>query len=463
LIQQNPQLQQVVLPNPTVTLAIAPQLSGALQAKSLTSGLSIPPMKSFKSFVQTLGDDLSPEVFTGKYEQYQLKYLEDFSDAFFNAHKKEEWFRERYDPLKLVELEQSTAEWAVAESINFKASIIGNPTKFIKSVCLDPVHPDVVKSSSQSEKLISGHEDRIVQLNGIPERCSKNQLKAFILNALSNPSKNKYSNDDNARQPIDGIAPCLPPERILISQPSWQRDASPRFERYAWLIMPSVDATHEAVSRLRNLIVQIRAPDNFHSTINPVVLDFTLQATVKTLGQTRNSLPDFMSQALRVEADTLQALALAELIDEERNIPEEARLVAILEAPEVIAAGFPKPTDKLDVCISYLRRVHFIAFYGGRRFLDEGHLLMNFPNIMYRSVPYIPVSESTNKSASEENGPNSAVSDETESSQAVAEAEKNISSDPSTQVTGESTEISVDANEVSELSHARLEGNRNDL
>ena len=141
-----------MLPNPTVTLAIAPQLSGALQAKSLTSGLSIPPMKSFKSFVQTLGDDLSPEVFTGKYEQYQLKYLEDFSDAFFNAHKKEEWFRERYDPLKLVELEQSTAEWAVAESINFKASIIGNPTKFIKSVCLDPVHPDVVKSSSRKLK-----------------------------------------------------------------------------------------------------------------------------------------------------------------------------------------------------------------------------------------------------------------------------------------------------------------------
>ena len=30
-----------------------------------------------------------------------------------------------------------------------------------------------------------------------------------------------------------------------------------------------------------------------------------------------------------------------------------------------------KPTDKLDIAIAYLRRVHFVNFYGGRRYRDE--------------------------------------------------------------------------------------------
>ena len=45
------------------------------------------------------------------------------------------------------------------------------------------------------------------------------------------------------------------------------------------------------------------------------------------------------------------------------------------------------PTDKLDISIGYLRRVHFVTFYGAKRYRDEAHMLSMAPSV--GTVPFL--------------------------------------------------------------------------
>jgi hypothetical protein len=64
------------------------------------------------------------------------------------------------------------------------------------------------------------------------------------------------------------------------------------------------------------------------------------------------------------------------LLDEDRNVPEETKLATLLDPliTPLISNSLKKPTDKLDIAISYLRKVHFVSFYGGRRYRDEVYI-----------------------------------------------------------------------------------------
>lgn len=61
-------------------------------------------------------EELTPEQFQRKYDEYQFQYTVDFSNHFFESNKCEEWFRERYDPTLLVQSEQDVKMWSAAES-----------------------------------------------------------------------------------------------------------------------------------------------------------------------------------------------------------------------------------------------------------------------------------------------------------------------------------------------------------
>lgn len=57
---------------------------------------------------------------------------------------------------------------------------------------------------------------------------------------------------------------------------------------------------------------------------------------------------------------------------------------AILEAILTLAVqkdALKYPTDKLDISIAYLRRVHFVTFYGAKRYRDEAHMLSMAPSV----------------------------------------------------------------------------------
>ncbi len=75
-----------------------------------------------------------------KYLEYQKEYVNEFDKTFFRKHMREEWFRERYDPVFALEAEKSTSQWAAAQSQVFQTSLVQNPGYFLTSVSLDAVN-----------------------------------------------------------------------------------------------------------------------------------------------------------------------------------------------------------------------------------------------------------------------------------------------------------------------------------
>jgi hypothetical protein len=62
-----------------------------------------PQMMSFKQFLQTLNSEaggtlVSNEVANSRYNEYKIQFRREQVQAFFNAHKNEEWFKFRYHP-----------------------------------------------------------------------------------------------------------------------------------------------------------------------------------------------------------------------------------------------------------------------------------------------------------------------------------------------------------------------------
>lgn len=101
-------------------------------------------------------------------------------------------------------------------------------------------------------------------------------------------------------------------------------------------------------------------------------------------------LPEFLSSTGRVTFDTARALELASNLDFDRSVPEQTRLCTTLAR---LQQYFSEDrvlellhSDELDICIAYLRRVHFVVYYSGRKYRDEAHLLSQSPGVICRSA-----------------------------------------------------------------------------
>ena len=60
-----------------------------------------------------------------RYEEYHLRYVKEFSETFFHGNKSQEWFKDRYDPLKMQEQEADNVAWALKESVALKKCLRG--------------------------------------------------------------------------------------------------------------------------------------------------------------------------------------------------------------------------------------------------------------------------------------------------------------------------------------------------
>jgi len=365
-------------------------------------GGRMPPLMSFKTFAQSQREDVTQDSLQRLYDQYCWSYLQDFSKAFFSASMAEEWFQERYNPLHIHRLERDATEWGVAEAARIKQSVLSHPHATVGAMSLEPqttssgrhlqqratTEKEAVLDKSRDEyralnisgKHFSGHEHRAVYICGVHACCPKQIFKNLILEALAVGNGTSHTH-----------TPLPAPERIIIAQPLWSTRFIEKFERYAWVIMPTEQSARAASTILKDLKLNVPGPIDPH-TGEPqprVAMSFSITATIHT---TRNSLilPDHISHGLRVQMDTEKAQELARLLDEEKNIPQQSRLEAILSAAQE-AEALKLPTDKLDVSIAYLRRVHFMTFYGAKRYRDEAHMLTMAPSVVHRTKPFVPI------------------------------------------------------------------------
>ena len=156
--------------------------------------------------------------------------------------------------------------------------------------------------------------------------------------------------------------------------------------RTAWVVLPTATLAREAVGILRDLEVKVPSLPDPNTGNSGTAFSFAIQATIHVSRQAP-ILPDFMGSSSRVRSDIIRATLLANLLDEDREIPAGQRLSDILLDSNVVEA-IKRPVDHLDIAIAYLRRVHFVVFYSGRRYRDEAHLLVMAPAVVFRSRPY---------------------------------------------------------------------------
>jgi hypothetical protein len=112
------------------------------------------PMESFKRFSRKPEHDTrSISEIETLYDEYQIQYAYTVSNNFFENHKVEEWFLERYDPLRQHSLEENACAWAAAESERFFQSVVQDPLEALKACCLEPVISSIISTDG---KLVLG-------------------------------------------------------------------------------------------------------------------------------------------------------------------------------------------------------------------------------------------------------------------------------------------------------------------
>ncbi|XP_027339825.1 serrate RNA effector molecule-like isoform X4 [Abrus precatorius] len=59
-------------------------------------------LMSYKQFIQELEDDILPAEAERRYQEYKSEYISTQKRAYFNAHKDEEWLKDKYHPTNLL-------------------------------------------------------------------------------------------------------------------------------------------------------------------------------------------------------------------------------------------------------------------------------------------------------------------------------------------------------------------------
>jgi hypothetical protein len=204
------------------------------------------PLMSFNEFKSKQSNNASIDDIQTRYHEKCTLYVNDFSDNFFNNNKKEEWFQDRYNPVKIYNQEAYTKTWAALESENMFNDLSTSPVEVIKAMCLDlptsfnidgirnvknskdegtdtivnEVSISSISKDDEEDKVIStkhingghiaGHEKRTIYLNYIHANCQKSVFTNTIIDAFT-----------EAKIPS--------PIRVVISQPVWNKHS--KFER----------------------------------------------------------------------------------------------------------------------------------------------------------------------------------------------------------------------------------------
>lgn len=111
----------------------------------------VPPLKpllSYKNFILHQADDVSPEQYQFRYNEYQLQYCQDVSNHFFESAKLDEWFHDRYNPVAQQEKHAEMTAWSQREAQKFTESFLQQPESAVASCRLSLQSADA--SSGQS-------------------------------------------------------------------------------------------------------------------------------------------------------------------------------------------------------------------------------------------------------------------------------------------------------------------------
>ncbi|KAH6814266.1 C2H2 zinc-finger protein SERRATE [Perilla frutescens var. frutescens] len=110
-------------------------------------------MMSYKQFIQELEDDILPSEAERRYQEYKTEYISTQKRTYFNAHKDEEWFKNKYHPTNLLAVIERRNELARKLAKDFQLDLQNG------SLDLGPAFtPASAKKEEQASELNSDDE-----------------------------------------------------------------------------------------------------------------------------------------------------------------------------------------------------------------------------------------------------------------------------------------------------------------
>ncbi|XP_051143099.1 serrate RNA effector molecule-like isoform X2 [Andrographis paniculata] len=133
-------------------------------------------MMSYKQFIQELEDDILPAEAERRYQEYRTEYITTQKKTYFNAHKDEEWLKNKYHPTNLVGVIDRRNELAKKLAKDFQLDL--------QNGTLD-LGPGFTPSSNRTEQSSEPNSDDDTDASGKRKRPGRGSAKDSDLSSAS--------------------------------------------------------------------------------------------------------------------------------------------------------------------------------------------------------------------------------------------------------------------------------------
>ncbi|XP_009403043.2 serrate RNA effector molecule isoform X1 [Musa acuminata AAA Group] len=134
-------------------------------------------LMSYKQFIQELEDDIFPAEAERRYEEYRSEYISTQKRAYFEAHKEEQWLKDKYHPTNLVAVIERRKEQARSVAKEFLLDL--------QSGTLDLGPGVTVSSTSKSGNGSEPNSEDEADTNGKRRRHNKGPAKENDLHSAA--------------------------------------------------------------------------------------------------------------------------------------------------------------------------------------------------------------------------------------------------------------------------------------
>ena len=276
---------------------------------------------SFKVFMEMQENPISMEDAEKYYNEYKTAHDRKQSEIFYQMHKEDHWFREKYDPQLLFKWKNEQKKQAQVLSKKFFDSL---KNEEFKGICLE--HQEDDTKGIEENKGESKVNSPIDQSPYFGFDANKNTL--FLKQIPVKVSR--WDLLDTIKSTPGFIS-------LSMSEPLRSQD----FVRYAWVTYDS----DENLEKSKTIL------EKFYS--NPVKSVSTTQKSVK--------VTPFLSKG-SITRDCALSKKLIEVLDQAKEIENNP----LLEAENSLSEQ-----EQLDLQLLYLRRVHAFCYYCCEEYDDE--------------------------------------------------------------------------------------------
>eukprot|EP00871_Galdieria_phlegrea_P001726 jgi/Galph1/2554/GphlegSOOS_G1224.1 len=345
---------------------------------------------SFKEFLSREDNSITPEVAQEAYKAYKKEFYKRKPKYFFERHKDEEWFCEKYNPVWVLErvkrIRQSCREKAesfrqMLEKDDIDATIpvleATSPVQAAETSHSEGIEeqsnqPEVSPTSQletceaeqskkvESEEQVEEHQDltateerkTVCFLRGIPSWMSRSQIESCL----------KYVKKEDEWEQVSFI-------RLKLSEVKPEKN----LERFGWAYYSTMEDAKKVMNHWNGQ--KITKPGNENQEMTPnndsteeyYVFDIHLNhESRKRHSGSRSSplvLPEVFSSSSRLEHDAKQVIQLMRHLDNLRHVTELNPLT-----DEMINSFSLE--RRIDTSCHYLRIVHGYCYYSGIESID---------------------------------------------------------------------------------------------